>query len=210
MKQKIDDVLVDEIDGRLDDLFAEDKTPKKAEGEGSDIKEYPLKELKAVILSIDWEITDEVMSRLADHVVELKKRYKEDRIVFMFLQLLGSIGEYIKTNRGKSHPDSFKFLNSLFKKLDKIVRTKGLPEAEKKKILSVEVNKYKVLKEKLLSRKHVEQKAKSVKPVVKTKSETTDVIPIEAFADAMDQIRQLIRSEFKALREELRLGRERE
>ena len=208
MKQKIDDLLVGEIDGRLDDLFAEEKVPQKADGESSDIKEYPLKELKAVILSIDWEITDDIMSRLAEQVAGLKKRYKEDRIVFMFLQLLGSIGEYIRTNKGKSHPDSFKFLNSLFKKLDKIVRTKGLPEAEKKKILSVEVNKYKVLKEKLLSRKHVAQKGKSVKPAVKAKSEKTDVLPIEAFADAMDQIRQLIQSEFKALREELRLGRE--
>ena len=209
MQQNIDDALVDEIDGRLDDLFAEDKTPQKTAGESSDIKEYPLKELKAVILSIDWEITDDIMNRLADQVVGLKKRYKEDRIVFMFLQLLGSIGEYIRTNKGKSHPDSFKFLNSLFKKLDKVVRTKGLKEAEKKKILSVEVNKYKVLKDKLSARKSVVQKEKSVKPAVKAKAEKTDSLPIEAFADAMDQIRQLIRSEFKALREELRSGRER-
>ena len=209
MQQNIDDLLVDEIDGRLDDLFAEDKIPKKADGESNDIKEYPLKELKAVILSIDWEITDDVMNRLADQVVGLKKRYKDDRIVFILLQLLGSIGEYIKTSRGKSHPDSFKFLNSLFKKLDKVVLTKGLTEYEKKKILSVEVNKYKVLKDKLSSRKDVVQKGKQVKPVVKTKSEKTDVLPIEVFTDAMDQVRQLIRSEFKALREELRLGRER-
>jgi hypothetical protein len=209
MKQRIDDVLVDEIDGRLDDLFAENKTPQKADGKSGVVEEYPLKELKAIILSIDWEITDDIMSRLADQVVELKKRYKEDRIVFMFLQLLGSIGEYIRTNKGKSHPDSFKFLNSLFKKLDKVVRTKGLKEAEKKKILSVEVNKYKVLKDKLSARKSVAQKEKSVKPAVKAKSEKTDILPLEAFTDAMDQIRQLIRSEFKALREELRLGRER-
>jgi len=209
MQQNIDDLLVDEIDGRLDNLFAEDKIPQKADGASIDIKEYPLKELKAIILSIDWEITDDVMNRLADQVVGLKKRYKDDRIVFMLLQLLGSIGEHIRTNRGKSHPDSFKFLNSLFKKLDKVVRTKGLTESEKKKILSVEVNKYKVLKDELSSRKHVAQKRKHVKPAVKAKAEKTDVLPIEAFADAMDHIRQLIRSEFKALREELRSGRER-
>ena len=209
MQQNIDDVLIDEIDGRLDDLFAGDKTPQKTDGESSDIKEYPLKELKAVILSIDWEITDDAMKRLADQVAGLKKRYKDDRIVFMLIQLLGSVGEYIRINRGKSHPDSFKFLNSLFKKLDKVVRTKGLTESEKKKILSVEVNKYKVLKDKLSHRKPVAEKGKRVKPTVKAKDGKTDVLPIEAFADAMDQIRQLIRSEFKALREELRSGRER-
>jgi len=209
MQQNTDDALVNEIDGRLDDLFAEDKTPKKADGESSDIKEYPLKELKAVILSIDWEITDDAMKRLADQVVGLKKRYKDDRIVFMLIQLLGSIGEYIRINKGKSHPDSFKFLNSLFKKLDKVVRTKGLTESEKKKILSVEVNKYKVLKDKLSPRKPVAEKEKQVKPAAKAKAEKADVLPIEAFADAMDQIRQLIRSEFKALRDELRSGKER-
>ncbi len=184
-------------------MFAEDKIRQKADGAGSDVKEYPLKELKAIILSIDWEITDDIMNRLADQVVGLKKRYKDDRIVFMLLQLLGSIGEYIRTNRGKSHPDSFKFLNSLFKKLDKVVRTEGLTESEKKK------NKYKVLKDKLSSRKYVAQKGKHVKPAVKAKAEKTDSLPIEAFADAMDQIRQLIRSEFDSLREELRLRRER-
>ncbi len=149
------------------------------------------------------------MKRLADQVVGLKKRYKDDRIVFMLIQLLGSIGEYIRINKGKSHPDSFKFLNSLFKKLDKVVRTKGLTESEKKKILSVEVNKYKVLKGKLSPRKPVAEKRKQVESTVKGKAEKTDVLPIEAFTDAMDQIRQLIRSEFDSLRDELRLRRER-
>ena len=208
MQQNIDDLLADEIDDRLDDLFAEDKIRQKADGTSSDIKKYPLKELKAIILSIDWEITDDVMNRLADQVAGLKKRYKDDRVIFMLLQLLGSIGEHIRINRGKSHPDSFKFLNSLFNKLDKVVRNEKLTESEKKKILSVEVNRYKVLKDKLSSRKHIAQKGKHVKPVVKAKAVETDVLPIEAFADAMDKIRELIRSEFKAMREELRLGRE--
>ena len=149
------------------------------------------------------------MNRLADQVAGLKKKYKDEKVVFTLLQLLGSIGEHIRIKRGKSHPDSFKFLNSLFNKIDKVVRTKSLTEPEKKKILSVEVNRYKVLKDKLSSRKYVAQKGKHVKPAVKAKAVKTDVLPIEAFADAMDKIRQLIRSEFKALREELRLGRER-
>ncbi|MBT8350251.1 MAG: hypothetical protein KJO26_03320, partial [Deltaproteobacteria bacterium] len=198
MQQNVDDILVDEIDGRLDDLFAEDKDPQKADGESGDTKDYPLKELKAVILSIDWEITDDAMKRLADQVAGLKKRYKDDKVLVILLQLLGSIGEYIRVSKGKSHPDSFKFLNSLFKKLDKIVCTKDISEAEKKKIISLEVNNYKVLKSKLTPQKSVAQKKKQVKPVTKTKVDKTDVLPIEVFSDAMDQIRRLIRSEFKA------------
>ncbi|MDY6791256.1 MAG: hypothetical protein SWH54_08315 [Thermodesulfobacteriota bacterium] len=209
MPQNIDDSLVDEIDGKLDNLFSGNKTPEKPNGESVDGKEYPLKELKEVILSIDWEITDDAMKRLADQVVQLKTRYKNDRIVFMLIQLLGSIGEYIRINKGKSHPDSFKFLNSLFKKIDKIFRTKGLTESEKKKLLAVEVNKYKALKDKLAPQKPVTQKEKQIKPTAKAKAEKTEVIPIELFTDAMDQIRQLIRSEFDSLREELKLRKER-
>ena len=208
MGQNSDDLLVDEIDGRLDNLFAEDKTPQKDNGESDASKEYPLKELKAVILSIDWEITDDVMKRLANQVAGLKKRYKDDKIVFILLQLLGSVGEYIRISRGQSHPDSFKFLNSLFKKLDKVVSTKDLSESEKKKILAVEVNKYKVLKGKLSSQEYVPQKKKQVKTEVKKEDGKTNVLPIEVFTDAMDQIRQLIRSEFDSLREELKLRRE--
>ena len=97
----------------------------------------------------------------------------------------------------------------MFKKLDKIVCTKGLSESEKKKILSVEVNRYKVLKDKLSSQKDFPQEGKQVKTEVKKKAGKTDVLPIEVFADAMDQIRELIRSEFDSLREELKLRRER-
>ncbi len=73
----------------------------------------------------------------------------------------------------------------------------------------MEVNKYKVLKGKLSPRKPVAEKRKQVESTVKGKAEKTDVLPIEAFTDAMDQIRQLIRSEFDSLRDELRLRRER-
>ena len=66
-----------------------------------------------------------------------------------------------------------------------------------------------VLKSKLSSQQYVTQKEKQVKSEVKKEDGKTDVLPIEVFADAMDQIRQLIRSEFDSLREELRLRRER-
>ena len=201
------DALVDEIDGRLDNLFSEDETPHKDAGKSKDLQDYPLRELKAIVLSIDWEITDDVMNRFVDQIALLKKRYRGDKIPFTFLQLLGSIGEYIRTNKAKSHQDAFKILNSLFTKLDKMVRTEGLAEPEKKKILSVELKKYKILKDKLASGKAVVQKEKRIKPEEKIKPEKKDMIPIEAFADAMDQVRQLIRVEFKALREELKLWR---
>ena len=69
----------------------------------------PLAELKSMVFSIDWEITDEVLSAFLSQIAKLKNTYKNEKIILMFLQLLGSLGEYIKTNRGNAHPKTLKF-----------------------------------------------------------------------------------------------------
>ena len=130
----------------LHDLFGEEEPSSNGFGGGVDSTDSPLRELKTIILSIDWEITDEVMTKLIEQIAVLKKTFKDDKIPLVFLQLLGSLGEYIKFNIGKSHPDAFKILNSLFNELDKVVQLETLTESEKKQILSIEVNKYKTLK----------------------------------------------------------------
>ena len=66
--------------------------------------DYPLAELKNLVLSIDWEITDDALADFISQVNNLKVTYKNEKIVLMFLQLLGSLGVYIKTNRGNAHP----------------------------------------------------------------------------------------------------------
>jgi hypothetical protein len=100
--------------------------------------DYPLAELKNLVLSIDWEITDEVLSGFLSQIDGLKNGYKNDKIILMFLQLLGSLGEYIKTNRGKAHPKTFKILNSAFSRLEDVVQKEDMAESEKKKLLKAE------------------------------------------------------------------------
>ena len=59
------DTLSSELETRLDDLFAENDIP-MTEAQDKDPKDhYPLAELKNLILSIDWEITDR--SRMPAH-----------------------------------------------------------------------------------------------------------------------------------------------
>jgi hypothetical protein len=165
--QNDDDSLSTELESRLDDLFGEDekfsdRTPK--DGLSQD---YPLGELKNLVLSIDWEITDEVLENFLRQVDALKHTYKNDKINLTFLQILGSLGEYIKTNRGKAHPKTFKILNSVFSRFDDVVLAKDMPESEKKRILRPEMNKYKELREQI-SRNKTEKIAKKVaKPAQK-------------------------------------------
>ena len=191
----------EEVDDRLENLFAEDELSEsrpESEGEKAD---YPLRELKTIVLSIDWEITDEVMVRFVEQVNALQDIYQNDKIVLVFLQLLGSIGEYIRINLAKSHPDAFKILSSLFEQLDRVVQAKDLTETDRKKILAAELNKYKKLKGQLVPLKAA---AEARKPSPPPAVSATEPAPSEDLHQAIVDIKQTLASELKTIREELK------
>jgi hypothetical protein len=203
--QTPDDTFTEEVEDRLENLFGDEEPSEDAQEEAEKVADAPLRELKTIVLSIEWEITDEAMTRFVEQISSLQDTFKEDKIVLVFLQLLGSIGEYIRTNLGKSHPQAFKILNSLFNQLDKVVNSTDLSEDDRKKILSVELNKYKSLKGKLVPAKpQVEEKKK----VAVKESEIPAVDENKDLRAALEEFKQLVQSEFKALRKELKLLRE--
>jgi len=165
------DTLSSELENRLDDLFG-DNNLAPADAEDNDIAaHYPLAELKNIILSIDWEITDDVLGKLLRQIKDLKLIYKHDKIVLTFLQILNSLGGYIQTNRAKSHPKTFKILNSVFSSLDKVVLSREMPETAKKKILRAEMNRYKELRIQISQGKTVAQPKPKAKPAQADKPE---------------------------------------
>ena len=195
-----DDILTDQVEDRLEDLFGDEETATSSPDTAQIATDQPLRELKSNILSIEWEITDEVMTKFVEQLSVLQDTYQNDKIVLVFLQLLGSIGEYIRINLGKSHPDAFKILNSLFGNLEKIVLSDDLAESEKKKILAGELQKYKKLKSQLATAKpHTGGKTS---PAVDQKSTSVSAKGSD-FDAALKEIKELIQAEFKRLREEI-------
>ena len=161
------DTLSTELENRLDDLFGENNTA-PAEADDNDMAaHYPLAELKNLILSIDWEITDDVLEKFLQQLKDLKLTYKHDKIVLTFLQILNSLGDYIKTNRARSHPKTFKILNSVFSSLDKVVLSRDMSEVAKKKILRKEMVSYKKL------RAQISQSKTEVQPKPQAEPEAT-------------------------------------
>lgn len=130
-------------------------------------KEALINDLKTVIMSLEWEITDQVMDKLTEEIEKLKGACKEDKIVVAFLQLLDSLGKYIQKKKAEAHPDSISLLNSVYGNLETVMLSDGLSEAEKKKVLVTEVNKYKELKVIIASDK----------PVVSAREEKTPEKP---------------------------------
>jgi hypothetical protein len=216
------DNLNPDLENRLDDLFDGKDVP-LPDNEDRDVsKYYPLSELKNLILSIDWEITDEVLEKLLQQIKDLNMTYEHDKIVLIFLQILNSLGVYIKKNRARAHPKTFKTLNSVFSSLDKVVLSNDMVEMDKKKILSTEMNRYKKLRIQIAQSKaeKKEHKIRRQEPGITApesffqtpnagKKESPnagqDQEPFaEALAIAVEEIKQYIHAEIEALKTEIK------
>jgi hypothetical protein len=212
-----------QVDSRLDVLFSEVQSDPEGQANQSDSPESPLKPLKAILLAVDWEITDETLASLLREVKRLEEIYSEEKIPFTLLQILGSIGKYVRLNKGKAHPTTIKLINSAYLALEKTVTAQGMTQQEKERLLLTEVAKFKRLKEEIAVRRDSREEESSdqvVTPrVVEPSSSPAEVeerspenavpqvAPHEAFATAVEEIKDLIRAEFKALRAEIRLWR---
>ncbi|MBI9083049.1 MAG: hypothetical protein JEZ11_05585 [Desulfobacterales bacterium] len=187
----------------------------------------PLLDLQAIILSLDWEITDDTMNRLLDEIERLKGVYRKERLPLMFLQLHASVGKYISTRKASAHPDSIKLLHSIYGGLHQLLTSVGMNEAQKKKILSTEVDKFKKLKEQILIAKSDTASARrkpSSRPLEtalvpsdnvgdglaekiqqKALSAGDDAPPIDGdrLQTAVEELKQVIRDEIASLRKEI-------
>ena len=210
-----------EVTNRLGEFFGErqqsDPSSDKSSSSGS--QDSPLRNLNAIILSIEWEITDQIMASLVAEISRLKKIYQNDKTIFSFLQLHGSVGDYIRRKKVTALPGSISLLHSICGGLNRVVTVPEMTEAEKKRTLSEEVKKFKELKKQIIIAKSAV--ADKVTPApsritrpsppekeISRKEPKTKVGPgstHETIMYALEEIKNIIRAEFKALREELKM-----
>jgi len=206
MDDKNDGTVTDEVQSRLEDLFGEGGKASVSMEDSAVPEDFPLSNLKAIVLSVDWEIDDEVMARLVDEIGRLENNYKDDKILLSFFRLLGSVGKYIKTRKADAHPDSIKLLNSAYNSLEKVLLSKDITPAEKKQILLLQVTAFKKLKEQIGLRKADMAKYKEVitpketKPVIEEQEKDVFVhaegVPPEEPEETEEE---LLRSEMSRL-----------
>jgi hypothetical protein len=203
------DTLNSELESRLDELFREDAPP-AVPATPAMTPDNPLGELKKTVLSIDWEITPETIDSFQDHIRLLKEAFQRDKIISMLLQILGSLGQYIKTSRNNVHPSTFTVLNSVFARLEEIVTSPTMPAPVRKKLLQAEMTGYQELRDKILKRRASVQpspagKASVPAPAPAAPAPGAAALP-ETLAQAIEELKSFIRSELKALKEELRIS----
>jgi hypothetical protein len=229
--KKDDTVRIDT--SRMQDLLELSGEPTGTLEIVSEDEENPLRDLKAEVLSIDWEITDRVMTRFIGEVNRLRGHYKEDHVLLTFLKLLESIGNYVKNKKGKAHPDAIKLLSSVYNSLEEVVLLKGASEKERQETLSTEIERFKRLKAQIARRKADKTAKRILRPTVlanqpsveKPKAEKkksgpdeptarAELVKIEALSQslfaAMEEIKDFISQEMQALRADLELWLERD
>lgn len=217
MANKNDDTLISDVTSRLNNFFGAknqtDTGPNDESNAGP--QKSPLTDLNAILLSIEWEITDEILKGLRAEIERLKENCRDDKILFSFLQLHGSVGKYLSSKKVAAHPDSIKLLHSIYDGLEKVVKSPAMSAAEKKRLLTAEVDKFKALKKQILLAKKETSRKMTIKPSetltppaqddkISAQESETKVIS-QDMAIIIEEIKKIIKAEFKALRKELKL-----
>ncbi len=105
--------------------------------------------LKAVILAIDWEISDVTLNNFETVVTQLLSKLKGYKIHHTFLKMIHSIGRFIGIQKVNAPTDSISFLRSVFENLQHIVQTKEMTFNEKKQLLEKDISRFQDFKQRI-------------------------------------------------------------
>ena len=105
----------------------------------------PLTRLKSIILSLDWEISDDILQELQDEVESLQQLWKGDKVAKVYLQGLYKIGNYLRAEGAYAHPNAIKLLLSFFYNFEKIISSETITGDAISSMLKSDVRKFKIL-----------------------------------------------------------------
>jgi len=219
LDEQKNDTISSAIQARLDDLFEETNPPAAIPDPEGNATYYPLSELKSLVLSIDWEITEEVLSDFLIQTDNLGILYKNDKVILKFLQILKALGKYIKARQSQAHPNAFKLLDSVFCGLEKIVITKNMSDLDKEKLFQGELTKYEELRKLISESKSIKDKERQKEVsifrepklrqnnLIANTAESLDqkmvILSDKQLEDAINDIKHFIHSEIQGLTEKL-------
>jgi pilus assembly protein FimV len=112
-------------------------------------QESPIARLKNLMLSIEWEITDQVLIDFNDELQEAQQTWADDQVKLVYIQALQKITKYIYQKKSNAHHNAMKVLISFFYDLEKIVLDEEISEQQKKEILLADVKKFERLKQQI-------------------------------------------------------------
>ena len=108
-------------------------------------QDSPLTSLKAIILSLDWEINDNILQELSDEIDHLQNIWQEDKVAQVYLQGLAKVGSYLKKEGAYAHPNAIKLLLTFFYDFEKIISSNDISGDSISALLKADIRKFKIL-----------------------------------------------------------------
>lgn len=223
MKNEKDISILDELSDRLDDFFSEDDVFNDVDHESDLVEEKvdinvpnktvtsenhiinfnedrPFDNLKAILLEMDWEINDDNLKRYLYELEILINKFSNDRVIYLFLKLLKSLGIYMIYKKSNANPDVLKFLYSSFNCIEKIFNQK-LDQYNKNLLIIKETEKFKRLKATMFPNKYNEndQNLKKKNNLINFKE-----LPIEIQKEINDYIENEIKAKINELKKRMK------
>lgn len=121
-------------------------------------EDSPLSEIKSIVLSLDWEISDKILHDLAREIERLKdeKVFQGDKVSQVYLQGLAKIGQYIESEGAQAHQNSIKLLLTFYYDFEKITSSETITGPEITALLKADVRKFKILQHQIAEKHGVE------------------------------------------------------
>ena len=162
--------------------------------EFTDDDESPLLRLKSIVLSLDWDITEDTLAELTEELSDLRSLWDGDKVAQIYLQGMDNIGKYLQKEGAYAHPNAIKLLLTLFYNYEKIISSTDLSSEAIAVMLKADVRKFKVLQYQIgtagveghaekHAEEHVEEHVEAVSPpekIIQGDIESTPLLHEEA------------------------------
>lgn len=187
--------------------------------------EHPLQVLKVLVLSIDWEISEDTVRGFLQEIHRLIKKHADDPVNRKWFELLTGIGHYVYKRKTDIHPEAIRLLHAIYADLEATFFADRMPEQRRRERLLNRVAEYnrlrdivraggtsetetpKASKQAEVEPAHASSDGGNPEISVESNEEENRILLHEAFAQALEEMRHLIQAEFRALRAEIRLWR---
>jgi hypothetical protein len=102
----------------------------------------PLKDIKSIILSLEWEIDSRILAQFDAEINKLQALNEGNYTILGFLLILRFLGRYIRVRGTDSNRGSITLLLSVYDNLEDVILTEDMSAENKRKILLEDIKNY--------------------------------------------------------------------
>ena len=147
-----------------------------------------LRGIRAVILELDWEVTDEGLEKLTEQIEKLKQKFSDDRYIQILLQGLFTLKRYIQEEKGRAHPEAYTLLHMFSEGIARLIENRDLSEEKRQEIVIEQINALNNLKSLIASKGvHAEEAEKEAIQEVKEEEEIAAEAPAVAVTETLEE-----------------------